>query len=442
MQSISIDDGVARAFDAILNDRLAVLLGAGLSMAPPSSLPSAAALAAAAKKKYDSIYGTARAPLAAGIEEQAQFFFDRGELATVYFRTLVDFDAFAGQPNAGHQAVADLLLTRSIQTGVTTNVDAMVEAAGAQMFGQIAVGIDGATCAALPPDRSPYLKIHGCRSRDIDNTVWAPGQITTPPVSGYIASSANWLNVRLLDRDLLIVGYWTDWDYLNEVLAQTLGQIHPARVIVVDPANGDTFENKAPALFALGQAAGDQFYHVQASGAEFLAQLRLQFSSSYVRQTLHAGAEAFEDHAGSPALLAWLEPPAVDNEALWRMRRDLEGRRPNEPAKQKMPNDEPLLGMTLLQLQAAGATPEGAYWLLGERRIRVLRTANTPLHTVKAQFQREMAPSVAPDVVIAVGAEASTQPADIVRGTSPATITRGTASRWLTRLDAVEELDL
>src|ERR1700741_3497737 len=127
MDQIGFDDGVAHALNSLLNDRLALLAGAGLSMAPPSSLPSAAALAAAAKHKYDAMYGAARAPLAEGVEDQAEFFFQRGELATVYFRTLVDQNAFAGQPNAGHFAVADLLLVRAIQTGVTTNVDTLIE---------------------------------------------------------------------------------------------------------------------------------------------------------------------------------------------------------------------------------------------------------------------------------------------------------------------------
>jgi len=75
--------------------------GAGLSMAPPSLLPAAETLAAAAKEKYDAIYGTTRDPLATNIEDQAEYFFRRHELATVYFRTLIDLDAFAGPPNRG-----------------------------------------------------------------------------------------------------------------------------------------------------------------------------------------------------------------------------------------------------------------------------------------------------------------------------------------------------
>jgi len=223
MIQISFDEGVSSALDSLLSDRLALLAGAGMSMAPPSNLPSAAAIAASAKQKYDGTYGATRPPLPIGVEDQAEFFFRRGELGKVYFRTLVDQNAFAGQPNAGHYASADLLLVRGIQTAVTTNVDTLIETAGQLLFGQVGVGIDGHAVATLPPDTAPLLKIHGCRTCDCDNMVWAPGQLAVAPVLERIANSATWLNSRLLDRDLLIVGYWTDWDYLNAVIGATLG---------------------------------------------------------------------------------------------------------------------------------------------------------------------------------------------------------------------------
>src|SRR3546814_7383362 len=84
MQQIDFDTGVQVALDSLLAERLALLAGAGLSMAPPSSLPSAATIAAEAKRKYDAIHGIGRAPLSPDIEQQAEFFFQRGELASVY----------------------------------------------------------------------------------------------------------------------------------------------------------------------------------------------------------------------------------------------------------------------------------------------------------------------------------------------------------------------
>jgi hypothetical protein len=127
---------------------------------------------------------------------------------------------------------------------------------------------------------------------------------------------------------------------------------------------------------------------------------------------------------------------------LWRLRRDLEGRNPNEPAKARAPIEEPLLGMTMLQLQARGAVADDSYWNLGGRRVRVLRTANRPLYEVEAAFARETPPVVAPEYVIAVGAEALPLPPSIARGSGTGSIARGATGRWLSRTDAVAELGL
>lgn len=442
MEEITFDVGVDAALNSLLSNRLALLAGAGLSMAPPTCLRAAADIAALAKQKYDATFGATRPPLPSGIEDQAEFFFGRGELATVYFRTLIDQNAFAGQPNPGHYAVADLLLVRTIQTAVTTNVDAIIEAAGLMLFGQVGTGVDRNSVVSLPVDTSPLLKIHGCRNRDPENMVWALGQLGTEPVATRVSTSAEWLTVQLLDRDLLIVGYWTDWDYLNAVLATTLGAVNPSCVIVVDPADGATFAQKAPVLYALGQRATTAFQHVRGSGADFLATLRRQFSKSFVRRALHAGAQDYSALSGNPPDAAWIEPPDLDNFTLWQMRRDLEGRVPYEPAKDRAPPNEPLLGVTLLQLRAAGAVPDGPYWLLNGCRVRVLRAANKLLHRVEAEFERETPPTVAPNVVIAVGAEAQTLPTNITRAGTIPTIARGSSSRWMTRLESVQELGL
>jgi hypothetical protein len=235
MVEIDLQTGVAKALDALLADRLALLCGAGLSMAAPSSLPSAAALAWKAKQKYDATYGAERAPLPESIGDQAEFFFEQGELATVYLRTYIDHDAFAAEPNRGHFAVADLLLTGAISTAVSTNVDTLIETAGIMLFGQVGAGISRAHVATLASDISPLLKLHGCWS-DPPGTVWAVGQAAADPSKTRIEECGTWLTNRLLDRDLVIVGYWTDWDYLNQVLETSLGAVSPSRVIVADPA--------------------------------------------------------------------------------------------------------------------------------------------------------------------------------------------------------------
>lgn len=361
---------------------------------------------------------------------------------TVFYRTLLDQNSFAGPPNEGHLAAADLLLVRGIQTAITTNVDTLIETAGQLLLGQVGVGIEVPTIATLPPDTSPLLKIHGCRQTDQANMVWAPGQLAVPPVSTRIADSAAWLNVRLLDRDLLVVGYWTDWDYLNAVLARTLGAVSPSSVIVVNPTAASSLAVKAPELYALGQRAKVSFAHVAASGAEFLDHLRLKFSRSFLRAALHSGATDFTALVGIDAKPEWLEPPTLDNFALWSIRRDLEGRAPNEPARDLRPPAETLMGLTLLQLQSHGAVAEGQYWVIGGVRVRLLRAGNKLLHRVEAEHARETAPAIAPDIVVAVGAESHGLPANIARAEPTATIARGNASRWLTRQEALQELGI
>ena len=410
-------------------------------MAAPSSIPSAAQLAHSAKEKYDATFGSTRPPLPEAIEDQAQFFFNQDELYTVYLRTYIDRDAFSGWPNSGHFSVADLMLTGGIKTTVSTNVDTLIEAAGNMLFGHIGSGVCRMHMLNLPDDKAPLLKIHGCWNDPV-GTIWATNQIDTDPIMTRIGECAQWLETRLANRDLLVVGYSTDWDYLNQVLENSLGTVNPSRVIVVDPCETAEFEEKAPALYSLGRRATMDFVHVRSSSDTFLKRLRVDFSKSFIRRILHSGKTAFQENAGYDATAAWLEPGSEDPEILWQMRRDLEGCKPNKPAKQRDPADEPLIGMTILQLQARGAVSDGSYWKLGETRIRVVRSANQPLHEVKAAFSGKLPPAIAPDVTVAVGAESYLLPPNIARGSGNGSIVRGPSGKWLSRGDAVKEFDL
>lgn len=298
---------------------------------------------------------------------------------------------------------------------MTTNVDTLIETASMPLLGQIGVGIDGHAVAGLTPDQSPLLKIHGCRVIDPANTVWAPGQLDADPVCGRIECSAAWLGQQLLNRDLIIIGYSTDWDYLNAVLGTALGAVNPARVLVINPAESAKFAEKAPELVTVGNRATNGFSYLKASGADFLAELRLAFSKSFVRQVISGGRDEFADVYGEPPCPPLLEPPDIDNEQYWLMRRDLLGCLPSEPADRSFPPDEPLLGLTVLQLRSAGAVADGSYWKIGGQTVRVIRTPNSILHRIEAAYRNEVAPAAAPDIVIAVGAESMALHANIAR---------------------------
>ena len=81
-------------------------------------------------------------------------------------------------------------------------------------------------------------------------------------------------------------------------------------------------------------------------------------------------------------------------------------------------------------------------WLLGGQKIRVLLAVGKALHRVKAEFERDTAPIVTPDITIAVGAEDFFLPAHLVRGAGGSTIIRGASTRWLTRGQAEDEIHL
>ena len=441
MNEICIQDGIQKAIDAVIAERLALLCGAGLSMAEPSFIPSAAQLAASAKQKYDDYFGPEREPLPASIDDQAQFFFAQDELYTVYLRTYVNSHAFSSRPNLGHYAIADLLLVRGISTAVSTNVDMLIELSGSMLNGQIAAGVTREEVARVPPEKSPLLKVHGCWSRP-EGTIWATDQICEEPIRSRLNDCSQWLGVRLLDRDLLVVGYSTDWNYLNQGLESAIGTVSPTRVIVVDPCESDEFAEKAPMLYELGQRASTEFCHVRCSGHEFLNNLRVHFSRMFVRRVLRAGRDAYVDVVGDAPEEHWLEPTSDEADVLWQTRRDLEGCQPNEPSTMRDPPIEPLLGLTVLQLRARGATPIGSFWRIDDRTVRIVRAPNRLLHDVEAIYSRESPPAIAPDVVIAVGAEAVSLPRNVARGSRGDSIVRGSSPMWLSRDRAVEELAL
>jgi hypothetical protein len=437
---VSLDKGVEAALGSLVGNRLSLLAGAGLSMAAPSCLPSTAALGESVKRTYEARFGPA--PFGSDIGEQADYFFARDELVTVFLRTLIDKDAFAGLPNQGHAAVADLILVNALKTAVTTNVDTMIETAGQLQFGHVESGIDAYGMALITDGVTPLLKVHGCRQADLATTIWSALQLDEPITKARLAADADWLTQRLANRDVLIVGYATDWDYLNNILSSVLGAVVPACVILVDPADEATLRRKAPDLMALGARASVKFLHVQSSGDVFLDSLRRAFSFSFVRQLLHRGRQEFEDLKGSPPNPSLLEPPDLTSTEYWQIRRDLEGCAPRKPAKESKPSAGPILGMTLLLLRAAGAVPEGSLWKLNGTRIRVLRAEGKALYRVQAEYDRDTAPILAPDIVIAVGAEDLPLPAHLVRGVGSPTITRGASGRWLTRQQAEVELSL
>lgn len=441
MEHVELNVGIEVALDAIFQNRLAAICGAGLSMAAPSSLPSAWTVAQRAKSNYDALFGAERPPLSDDIEEQAEFFRSRNQLSGMYLRTLIDPDTFSGPSNGGHFSIADMLLTSAMQLVLSTNVDTLIEQAGDILMGGVGVATTRDSAAAIPDNQSVLLKIHGCWKSNLEETVWAPRQLEEPPLSTRIPECAEWVTTKLLNKDILIIGYFTDWDYLNRVLQTTLLAVHPSNVIVIDPSTTADLQGKAPALFELGENSTNRFLHVQVSGDYFLQELRKQWSLSYLRKILHSGY----------ALLSGMqveidetlrEPPDNDVDSLWLQRRDLEGCFPGSPCRKAAPNDEPVLGHDILRLLSAGATVDGQYWKLGDQKIRVINSSSQALHQIKKQYSGDTSPVNAPDITIASGATDFNIPANVSRSGKQGTVVRPGTENFMTFSKAAEALGI
>ena len=126
INSIGLDEACTRLLEAARSATAGNIICAGLSMAPPSNLPSAAALAERAREKHIQLLGPAGAAVPTRFfwSNPPAYFFGRHELETYFIRALIDRHTFScSPPNPGHLAVADLLITQAAEAAVSTNVD-------------------------------------------------------------------------------------------------------------------------------------------------------------------------------------------------------------------------------------------------------------------------------------------------------------------------------
>jgi hypothetical protein len=423
--------------------RLVVLCGAGLSMAAPSSLPAAWRVANACFDRYQLEIDPAIDPaMRDDLEALAQHFVGLETLKPIFIETLVPWDQFVCRPNPGHAAVADFLITRTAAAALSANYDELIERSGKEYGFDFRASIDGDQATLQSHRQSPLLKFHGCATIDRAETVWAPSQLETSPLRERIARSKAWMAANLRHKDLLVVGFWSDWSYLNGLFAQILDGIAPTTVTVIDPSPATVLESKAPALWELAHGDNVNFHHVQESGAEALDELRRAFSASYLRLVLAAGRSTFETMTGVACDPSWLSVDPFNADTLYDLRRDAEGVPHGKPAKLARPVNCELLGVCHLLMRRAGAAQTSQGYVLGGKSIRVVNGAGKVLNSMKADFPE---PPVVPatDVVVAPGAEDFSLPSNVVReGRAGDFMRPSSAARWLTLNQACEELGL
>jgi hypothetical protein len=430
------DEVLTVLLSAIESRRLVIFTGAGLSMAPPSSLPSAWALAQQCAARHEAATEERFEDAVRGdIEAQARLFWSRGQLESYFLHTLVDWEPFSGgEPNPGHFAVADFLLSEAVDLSVTANVDALVERAAERLGYWTLVGAVDGSEAAAPRAHRPLLKLHGCVRKNPDDTLWCREQFTQAPWDARIENSAQWLSGHLVQRDIVFIGYWTDWTYLNEVFARVLTDEKPRSVTLVDPAPPEVLAQKAPRLWEWAHRSGITFFQVRESGSDFLQELRYRFSRILLKRVARIGSDAYAEAAGCDAP----EFPSTDASTvddLYDIRRDWDGVPRNAVARRRnaQANDQ-VLGKIFYELIAAGAVFDGSLLRVAGKRVRLVQGAGRMLYTVKEALARDVTPGDEPDVTVCAGAaDDGGVPTDILRpARRPSVIRPGATGEWCT----------
>jgi hypothetical protein len=419
------DEVAALLLGSIEAGRLSIFCGAGLSLVEPSTVPSAATLSAKIATKYEETAGSIPPSIDRhSLEDVVRYIYSRNQ-KQLMLEQLIDWGPFRATHNLGHEALADFLGASVVEYSVTTNFDTLIEQAAASIGeSDFMPALDGAECERAR-DHKPLLKVHGCCQASRYETLWFKEQLSDDPIiKRRIELSQRWLSARLQNRDLLFVGFWSDWSYLNSALQSLLvegGGRLEATVFVIDPQEEKVLREKAPALWNWAQSAA-RCHHERESGPEFLDELRRRFSLSFVDRVLKLG-----EAAGVSAALSTAEAVLL--------RRDAEGRPLGTPLRAKKPDARfEAVGAAHRAVQARGGIAQGTIYEFGDQTVRIINGGGRLLSRVKEDYKKEPAAIPESATVLCAGAvEDGGVPGNLIRGAGARTLVRpGLSARWVT----------
>lgn len=431
---------ITRLLGAIQSNSLVFLCGAGLSMSTPSNLPSAKQISEAC---YDAWLPTeALDPkLRSNVDLLAGHFYARGDFKV--FLSLVPWDDLVGPPNKGHAAIADFLITRAACGALSANFDSMIEHWAEERRVAMQGALTGQDAVTFAATANPLVKFHGCLRCDRDNTLWTEGQLDEADIRARVESCSQWMNLNLPGKHLVVVGFWTDWGYLNDVLARAFKINSASSVTVIDPSPTADLERKAPALWEKLTNLSGFFQHVQGSGDEALDELRTAYSKTWIRKFYALGEPLIVGQGGSVPSTA--TPNALEGDDLYNLRRDAEGIPYDRAAKRKEPDpDASQAGFFHMALLNAGAIQQGAWLEYGGQSIRIINGGGQGLGQVKESYKEPPTFSQA-EIVVCAGAVDLGVPAKVIdsgRGASTVRPGSGGTSKWLTLEQAKAEFSI
>ncbi len=375
------------------------------------------------------------------VDELAGHFYSTGEFESLFVGRLVPWNDLVGQPNAGHAAVADLLITKGAVCALSANFDTLIEQWASARKIAMRGALDGHEATTFSNEISPLIKFHGCLQRSREQTIWTRSQMAEPAIADRISTCSDWMKLNLPGKDILVVGFWTDWGYLNEVIAMAVAVHDFGSVTVVDPLVPAALETKAPQLWRSLSDGTAHFEHLQASGGDALNELRTAFSRVWLKKFYQLGRPMLEQE-GKP--YSAIEPDMAADD-LYASRCDAESRPSNSAALTKEPARDAAQAAFFHHLLAqAAATRVGSWYDYAGRHIRVIQGAGEALNTVRERHNEPPA-SAQPDIVVCAGAMDIPLPGRVLGSGTGASVVRpapGGAARWLTLEDARGELGI
>jgi hypothetical protein len=424
-----------RLLTAIETDSLIFLCGAGLSMPSPSDLPSAERVAEICFDSWIPVEDLD--PLfRQNIEKIADHFYARGDFEKAFIR-LVPWNELVGPPNQGHAAISDLLICRAAHCALSSNFDSMIERWAEEHKVALQGALTGQEAVEFESTSAPLLKFHGCMQRSREKTLWTQAQLADASVQARVQSCSEWMNLHLPGKHLVVIGFWSDWGYLNNVLQSAFSIDNARSVTVVDPSATASLQSKAPDLWTKLNGLSHSFEHVQASGVDFLNELRIAYSQTWVRKFYVLGAPLIAS-SGAPVPAA-AAPDGLSDDDFYNFRRDAEGVPYNRAATHKVPSpDMAQVALVHMQFFNAGATRSKAWFERGGNSIRIINGAGQGFEQVQERY-REPAAIPQSDIVVCVGAIQLGVPAKLIPSGSAGSIVRpagGGPSSWLTREQA------
>ena len=415
------------------------ICGAGLSKPSPSNLLSAVEVSRSCFDKYKPIE-TLSAALRDDIDKLAEHFFSQGQFERLFIRDLVPWERLVGEPNTGHAAIGDLLTCGAARGVASANFDTLIEQWWSHHRVSFRASLNGQE--ATDYDHRPLLKFHGCMNLNREATLWTHAQLDHAKYEKAITSCKTWMSLNLPSRDLVVVGFWTDWGYLNEVLAEALKDKNFNSVTVIDPAETAELIKKAPVLWDI-LSKTPHFQHLSLSGSDGLEEIRNAYSKVWVKKLYALGKPLFDERKGEcpPELLDVSE---METEALYDLRRDAEGVAHNQAAKTREPILEAAQTALAHLLFAAKSIRVRSWYNIEGKTVRIVHGAGQGLDTVKRRFEQAPLATQA-DIVVCAGSLNQGVPAYLISRGQNNNVVRpepGGGAEWLTLEDACARFNL